>query len=944
MAENENIYGIRYEVDIEQLKSSTAEAARQIRLANAQFNEATSSMDDWANTSEGLAAKLTQLNTILDAEKSKLQNLKKDHNEHADTINKQAVAITDLKNKRKQLVDEYGAESKEVKDLDQELSKLERSQLQNKKAAENLQIAIAEQQAKVNNTEKSLKDYEKQLSEVEQAQENAEKSGKSFEDELKNLRNTADDTGDSVINLSDGFTIMKGALANLVADGIRKAADALKDFAVSMIDTAAAVKAETSQFEQTFGDMADEAEAAISRVASASGILDTRLKTTGAQIYAFARSNGASVSEAMSLMETALNATADSAAYYDKSLESSAETMMSFLKGNYANDAALGVSATEFTRNAKAAELFGTEYNNLSEIQKQQTLLKMVTDSQELSGAMGQAAREADGWENVQGNLNETWRQFQAQVGSPFLEALIPIVQNVTSSFKEWQDGIDWSQFGSTVKGIADNIITGFGWVADHGNEIVSVVGGMVAAWASYKAIMAGIWAVGKIKAFVTAITGAKTVTAAFKAGMAALNITMTANPVGLIVAAIAGLVAAFVLAYNKVEWFRDGVDKAFAWLKEFVGTAINNIALFFTDTLLQAIDKTVQWFRDLPNNISTYLTIALDNVKTWVSNMVNSAVEMGGNFIASVVQFFNELPYNIGYYTGLAIASVIQWALDMVDQAKEMGTNFIACVVEFFTQLPGKVAEFLTNAYKKAVQWRTDMINKAIDLGKNFIKGVIDYIQQLPSKIAEFTSKVITDIIEWAKNLVDKATQAGKDTYDGLVDEVKKIPGKVLEIGADIVKGLWNGISSMGSWLWDKVTGWADGILQGMKDAFDINSPSKETTWLGKMLGFGLGDGLTGTASTLVDKAKGVASQVMGAMQDGLKGKLTIDPQLVSNIRSKAAGVLHGLTASVPALAGAGGTVQNYTFNQYNTDSPQSRWDIFRQTKNLLSQTKKGR
>lgn len=943
MAENENIYGIRYEVDIEQLKSSTAEAARQIRLANAQFNEATSSMDDWANTSEGLAAKLAQLNTILDAEKSKLQNLKKDHNEHADTLNKQASSITDLKNKRKQLVDEYGAESKEVKDLDQELSKLERSQLQNKKAAENLQIAIAEQQAKVNKTEKSFKDYEKQLNEVEQAQENAEKSGRDFEDELKDIRNTADDTGDSIINLSGGFTVMKGALANLVADGIRKAADALKDFAVNMIDTAAAVKAETSQFEQTFGDMADEAEAAIERVATSSGILDTRLKTTGAQIYAFARSNGASVSEAMSLMETALNATADSAAYYDKSLESSADTMMSFLKGNFANDAALGVSATEFTRNAKAVELFGTEYNNLSEIQKQQTLLKMVTDSQELSGAMGQAAREADGWENVQGNLNETWRQFQAQVGTPVLEALIPVVQNVTTAFKDWTNGINWDQFGDTVKGIADNIMTGFGWIVDHGNELLTLIGSMVTAWASYKAIMAGIWAVGKIKAFVSAIAGAKTVAAAFKAGMAALNITMTANPIGLIVAAIAGLIAAFVLAYNKVEWFRDGVDRAFAWLKEFVGTAINNIALFFTDTLPQAIDKTVQWFRDLPNNISTYLKSSLDNVKTWALNMVNSAVDMGGNFIASVVQFFNELPYNIGYYTGLAIGSVIQWALDMVDQAKEMGTNFIAGVVEFFTQLPGKVAEFLTDAYKKAIQWRTDMVNKAIDLGKNFIKGVIDYIRQLPSKIAEFTSKVITDIIEWAKNLVDKATQAGKDTYDGLVGEVKKIPGKVLEIGADIVKGLWNGISSMGSWLWDKVTGWADGILQGMKDAFNINSPSKETAWLGKMLGIGLGNGLTDTTAGLVKKAKGVASNVMEAMQDGLKGKLTLDPQIVSNIKSKAAGVLNGLTAQVPALAGAGGMVQNYTFNQYNTDSPQSRWDIYRQTKNLIEQTKKG-
>lgn len=127
------------------------------------------------------------------------------------------------------------------------------------------------------------------------------------------------------------------------------------------------------------------------------------------------------------------------------------------------------------------------------------------------------------------------------------------------------------------------------------------------------------------------------------------------------------------------------------------------------------------------------------------------------------------------------------------------------------------------------------------------------------------------------------------------------------------------------------------------MKDAFDINSPSKETAWLGKMLGMGLGDGLTSTASGLVSKAKGVASQVMEAMQDGLKGKLTLDPQIVSNIKAKASGVLNGLTATMPALAGAGGMVQNYTFNQYNTDSPQSRWDIYRQTKNLIEQTTKG-
>ena len=117
------------------------------------------------------------------------------------------------------------------------------------------------------------------------------------------------------------------------------------------------------------------------------------MNTLGAQIYAFARSSGGDATESMDLMETALQATADAAAYYDRSLEETAESLQSFLKGNYANDAALGLSCTETTRNAAATELFGKKFSELTEIQKQQTLLKMVTDSQKLSGAMGQAAQ-----------------------------------------------------------------------------------------------------------------------------------------------------------------------------------------------------------------------------------------------------------------------------------------------------------------------------------------------------------------------------------------------------------------------------------------------------------------------------------------------------------------------------------------------------------------------
>lgn len=203
--------------------------------------------------------------------------------------------------------------------------------------------------------------------------------------------------------------------------------------AKEMIEYAAEVKALNAQYEQTFGTMQEAAGKAINAIADSSGIINTRLKGTATQIYAFAKTAGMDGTQALDLMSDALQVTADSAAYYDRSLEDTAATLQSFLKGNYANDAALGLSATETTRNAAAMELYGKKFQDLSEAQKQFTLLQMVKDANRLSGAMGQAARESEGWENVLGNLKEAWKQMLAAVGQPLLALAIPIVKRLTA-------------------------------------------------------------------------------------------------------------------------------------------------------------------------------------------------------------------------------------------------------------------------------------------------------------------------------------------------------------------------------------------------------------------------------------------------------------------------------------------------------------------------------
>lgn len=219
----------------------------------------------------------------------------------------------------------------------------------------------------------------------------------------------------------------------------------LLSFAAKSVQAAADAQAMQAQFEQTFGDMATAAQNSLDTIAKETGMLPNRIKPSFSLLTGFAKTAGMDTSEALGLAERATRAAADSAAYYDRSMEDATESLMSFLKGNYANDAALGISATATTRNAKANELYGESFNDLSEAQKQLTLLAMVEDGNKLSGALGQAAREADGLVNVTGNLKQAFTDASAELGKELLPVVTDVLKEITNlvkGFSELPDGV----------------------------------------------------------------------------------------------------------------------------------------------------------------------------------------------------------------------------------------------------------------------------------------------------------------------------------------------------------------------------------------------------------------------------------------------------------------------------------------------------------------------
>lgn len=522
---------------------------------------------------------------------------------------------------------------------------------------------------------------------------------------LKGLDTSVDDTADSLDDAADsalsfGDVLKANVLSQAIVNGVKELASAFKDFAVSAIESAADVKAQVAQFEQTFGDLADTAREKMNSVAEATGIVPTRLQSAFSQFYAYARSSGMESAQALQFAEKASYAAADAAAYYDRSLEEATEQVLAYTKGNFANDATLGFASTEATRTAQAMKSLGKEYKDLDVTagETTQVLLDQIIASQNISGAAGQASREMDGWENVQGNLNETWKQFQARVGTPVLENLIPIIQNITSEFENWMNNVDWDAFGKNIDNFVNAII-------DYGPVIISTLSGIAAGFVAWNiaSLISGISGI---------VSGAKNMADVFPLVAKAMQ-ALSANPIGAVITLVATLATTIITLWNTNEEFRNGVIEIWDRIKEGIGNAVDGIVHFFTVTVPQAFNKV------------------LDFVKTnWQGLLLLLVNPFAGAFKLLYDNFegFRNAVNNLVERIKTAFINMKDGISNTVRNIKDAIVNGFQSAVDFITSLPGK-----------AVQW-----------GRDFIQGLVDGIISMASRVVDAVKGIANTITSW--------------------------------------------------------------------------------------------------------------------------------------------------------------------------------------------------
>ncbi|WP_159720589.1 phage tail tape measure protein [Streptococcus halichoeri] len=577
---------------------------------------------------------------------------------------------------------------------------------------------------------------------------------------LNNLNNEMDETKSSADGAQDGMKAMSDTIR---AEALQATSEKLADISQKIFEVgtesmsaAAQLQASNAQFSTVFGDMENAAKVALNKIGEEMDIVPERLQGSFTQMASFAKTSGMDTAQALDLTTRATRAAADGAAFYDKSIEEVTENLQSFLKGNYENDAALGISATETTRNAAANKLYGKSFNELSEAQKQLTLLQMVEDGNELSGALGQAARESDGLENVLGNLRQSGTNALAAIGQPILEMLIPVFQSladIISQLATW--------FTNLSGPIKEVVIIFTGILAVVGMLLPIFLGLQVAAAAM------GTTVVGMITAF----------------------LPIVGIIVG-IVAAITLLIVGLKELWTNHEGFRTAVTEIWNSIYVFLSMIIQQISSF----VISIWGTLTTWWTENQQLIL--------NAATTVWNAITTVIQTVMTILGPLIQASWE-----------NIKLIITAAWEMIKIVVETAINVVLGIIK-------AVMQVITGDWTGAWETIKQVLSMAWEGIKSLISLALNFIAQYISTAWTGIKNTISNVLSAISSVISSIWSAIQSTISSVLSAIGSTVSTIWNGIRSTVSNILNGISNTVSSVWNGVKNTISSAINGAKDA----------------------------------------------------------------------------------------------------------------------------
>lgn len=789
-----------YRAALRNITQRLKEVSSEMKLVASQYDKSDTS-------TQALTAKQDVLNEKLEQQKQRLSTLQAQYakmsDEYATNTQKHDKLVQSYEEEKAKLErigqelgetsPEYKAQAAVVAQLARDVDKSAAAQDSNANAMSRMRTQINNAQTDINKTQSEIKELGSQM---DKASDSADDLGDSMGETkggADKLGNAVEDAGNKAERASSGgFTVLKGALANLAGNVIQSAISGIQGLVGDALDSSDALK----KFESTM---------------SFAGYDDSQIQTARDAMKEYADKT---VYDLNTISNTTAQLAANGIDDYT-GLTEAAGNLNAVAGGNA--DTFQSV-AMVLTQTAGAGKLTTENWNQLADAipgasgKLQEALLQNGAYTGNFRDALEKGEITADEFNQAITDLGYTDAAQEAATSTETFEgAMGNLEAAVTDGLMQIYDAIGSENVTGFINGITDAVSeivpyikAAVQWFMDNLPIIAPLLSAIAGA-------LGGLMVAEKITALVTAFNTWKSATEGVTIAQKLLNMAMSANPIGVVLTLIGALVAGFVALYATNEDFRNAVNEVWSAITETIGGAIQSVIDFFAN-LGTNISQLPQMLADWLNNV-------IATVAGWVSNMAAQASSAGSQFVSNVVGFVQSLPQNVANFLGNVISNVVGWASNMASNARNAGSQFLSSVVDFISRLPGRVASFLGN--------------------------------------------VISNLGSWAGDMASKGAEGARSMFDAVVNGLASLPERMLSIGGDIVHGIWSGISDAGGWLMDQISGFAGGVVDGIKGFFGIHSPSTVfRDQVGKYLAEGIGVGFT-------DEMRSVTADMQDAMPD---------------------------------------------------------------------------
>lgn len=648
---------------------------------------------------------------------------------------------------------------------------------------------------------------------------------------------------------SSSFT----SFGNVAAGAAKVAAAAFAALAGTVVTVGAAALNAYADYEQLVGgvdtlfkDSSSKLQEYAAQAYKTAGVsANTYMEQTTSFAASLISSLGGDTNAAVELANTAVVDMSDNANKMGTDIERIQDAYQGFAKQNYTmlDNLKLGYGGTKtemerLISDANALKQANGEAADLS-IDSFADIVEAIHLVQENMGITGTTAEEAA--TTIQGSIGmakaayENWLVALAdpsidltQVTAELLESIGTVAQNVLPRIADIAAGITaalptvfagigdvlapilseavasaWNIAVSAISELgfdlpevnADDILSVFQTIIDIAGQLMPILAGVAAAFLALN-VISGVITVIEVLGGV---------------------LTFLASPIGIVVAVIGLVVAAFVAFQTNAFGMRDTLTDVWNTIVETISGAV--------ETVLGVVQGIVDFFTV---TIPTAFTTAVTAVTDFVANLIAKAAEIGTGFVDTVTSFFSNLPYNIGYAVGYALTTVVLWVAQMIEQAVSVGSQFLSNVVNFFLQLPSNIASFLSSVISTVAGWVGSMAAYAVSAGSQFLSNVGAYISSVPSRVASGLAGALSSAASFVSSFASKATSAASQFASNIISGLSSLPSRVASIGSNIVQGIANGIRGAASAVTSALSGVVNGAVSAAKAALGIKSPSK--------------------------------------------------------------------------------------------------------------------